>query len=79
MDLRPGIRVRARGLIWDVVAVESGTDRECLDLRCVEGDMAGLEWQIYVPPDQVEWIDAALDPERPVALAAEFRPWPSRP
>ena len=52
MDLRPGLRVRARGLIWDVIAIESGTERECLDLRCVDGDMAGLEWQLFVPPDR---------------------------
>ena len=57
MDLRPGIRVRARGLIWDVIAVASSTGCDCLDLRCVDGDMAGLEWQLYVPPDQVEWAD----------------------
>jgi len=69
MDLRPGIRVRARGLIWDVIAVETGTPRECLDLRCVEGDMAGLEWQIYVPPDQIEQVDEALDPECPASLS----------
>ena len=69
MDLRPGSRVRARGLIWDVLAKESGADRECLDLRCIEGDMAGLEWQIYVPPDQIEWVDAAFDPERLAALS----------
>ena len=68
MDLRPGIRVRARGLIWDVIAVASSTGCDCLDLRCVDGDMAGLEWQIYVPPDQVEWVDEAFDPERPAPL-----------
>src|SRR5665213_2569617 len=69
MYLRPGIRVRARGLLWDVLAVESAADCECLDLRCVEGDMAGLEWQIYAPPDQVEQVDAAFDPECPARLS----------
>ena len=69
MDLRPGIRVRTRGLLWDVLAVESDAGRECLELRCVEGDMAGLEWQIYAPPDQIEQVDDAFDPERPGALS----------
>jgi hypothetical protein len=69
MELRPGIRVCARGLIWDVVAVESGGDGECLDLRCVDGDMAGLEWQIHVPPDHVEWVDEMFDPETPAPLS----------
>jgi superfamily II DNA or RNA helicase len=69
MDLRPGIRVRARGLIWDVIAVERGTGCECLDLRCAEGDMAGLEWQLYMPPDRVECVDESFDSEHPAPLA----------
>jgi superfamily II DNA or RNA helicase len=69
MDLRPGTRVRARGLIWDVLAVDSGADRECLDLRCVEGDMVSLEWQVYAPPEQVELVDEAFDPESPAPLS----------
>ncbi|HEX3995184.1 MAG TPA: helicase-related protein [Acetobacteraceae bacterium] len=69
MELQPGSRVRARGLVWDVLAVERSADRECLDLRCVDGDMAGLEWQIYVPPDQVERVDQAFDPECPAPLS----------
>lgn len=69
MQLRPGIRVRARGLIWDVLAVATGAGHECLDLRCSEGDMAGLEWQLFVPPDQVERVDEAFDPATPASLS----------
>src|SRR5450755_597725 len=69
MDLRPGIRVRARGLTWDVLAVDAGADRECLDLRCTEGDMANLEWQIYVPPERVEVVDERFDPGCPASLS----------
>ena len=68
MDVRPGVRVRARGLIWDVLEVDRVADRECLSLRCVDGDMAGLTWDIYVPPDQVELVNMAFDPERPRRL-----------
>ena len=69
MDLRPGVGYSARGLTWDVLEVDRVRRRECLELRCVEGDMAGLEWEIYVPPDQVELVDTAFDPERPAPLA----------
>ncbi|MGD0431835.1 MAG: helicase-related protein, partial [Acetobacteraceae bacterium] len=69
MDVRPGVRVRARGLTWDVLEVDRVADRECLSLRCVDGDMAGLTWDIYVPPDQVELVDLAFDPEHPEPLA----------
>src|SRR3984957_20061706 len=69
MDLRPGIRVRARGLTWDVLEVDGAAGRECLALRCVEGDMAGLEWQIHVPPEQVELVDATFDPQSPGPLS----------
>jgi Type III restriction enzyme, res subunit/Helicase conserved C-terminal domain len=68
MDVRPGVRVQARGLTWDVVEVDRAADRDCLSLRCVEGDMAGLSWDIYVPPEQVALVDTALDPRSPVPL-----------
>src|SRR5579862_1544736 len=69
MELRPGIRVRARGLIWDVTAVASGGSGECIDLRCVEGDMTGLEWKIYRPPEPVERVDESFDGQRPGSLS----------
>jgi hypothetical protein len=69
MDLRPGIRVRARGLTWDVLEVDGAADRQRLGLRCVEGDMAGLEWQIHVPPEPVQLVDEAFDPKSPAPLS----------
>src|ERR1700677_4109768 len=68
MDVRPGVRVRARGLTWDVVEVDRAADRDCLNLRCVEGDMAGLSWDVYVPPEQIELVNTAFDPRSPVPL-----------
>ncbi len=69
MDLRPGIRVRARGLTWDVLEVDGTADHRRLGLRCVDGDMAGLEWQLHVPPDPIELVDEALDPRAPARLS----------
>jgi superfamily II DNA or RNA helicase len=69
MDLRSGIRVRARGLTWDVLEVDRVALRERISLRCAEGDMTGLEWEVYVPPDQIDLIEVAFDPRRPAPLS----------
>jgi superfamily II DNA or RNA helicase len=69
MDLRPGSRVRARGLIWDVLEVDGVAGRERLGLRCAEGDMTGLVWEIHVPPEPVELVDETIDPECPAPLS----------
>src|SRR5690242_12801481 len=69
MDLRPGNRVRARGLTWDVLEVDGAADWQCLSLRCSDGDMAGLEWHIHVPPDSFELVNETLDPRSPVPLS----------
>ncbi len=68
MDVRPGIRVRARGLIWDVREAERVNACDRLSLRCAEGDMAGLEWEVYVPPETIEPLDTAFDPRAPAPL-----------
>src|SRR6267154_6255648 len=69
MDVRPGTRVHSRGLIWDVLEVDSIGHRDRLSLRCVEGDMAGLEWDVYVPPEKVEQVEARFHPESPAPLS----------
>jgi superfamily II DNA or RNA helicase len=69
MDLRPGIHVSARGLTWDVLDVRSAGDCHRLSLRCVDGDMAGLEWELHVPPDKVEPVDATFNPLDPAPLS----------
>lgn len=65
---RVGARVRARGLLWDVLGVDGADGRECLTLRCAEGDMTGLSWTLYVPPDRIEPADPAFDPTQPAPL-----------
>jgi superfamily II DNA or RNA helicase len=68
MDARPGSRVRARGLTWDVLEVDRVGSCERLGLRCVEGDMAGLDWELFSPPEQVELANLSMDPRHPVPL-----------
>lgn len=69
MDPRPGTRIRARGLIWEVLGVDGSADHTRLMLRCVDGDMAGLEWDIHVPPEPIEPLADILDPLNPTPLA----------
>ena len=69
MDVHPGSRVRVRGLVWDVLSVDRSGDRESLSLRCVEGDMIDLEWDVHVPPDQVAEADTTFQTGSPAPLA----------
>ena len=68
MEVRPGDRVRARGLLWDVLAADAANGRDRLLLRCADGDLAGLEWEMFSPPDTIEPMGAALDPRHPAPL-----------
>src|SRR5437016_6849758 len=68
MDPRAGMRVHARGLTWEILAVDNAQERVRASLRCIEGDMVGLEWEIFVPPDQVDLVEPAFNPERPAPL-----------
>jgi ERCC4-related helicase len=69
MEVRPGIRVRARGLTWDVLEVDRAAERDRISLRCAEGDMVGLEWDVFVPPDRIDLVEVEFDPRRPAALS----------
>ncbi|MSP01926.1 MAG: hypothetical protein EXR07_12880 [Acetobacteraceae bacterium] len=68
MDQRPGLRVRARGLTWEVLESVRAGACERLSLRCVEGDMTGLEWEVYCPPEKIEPVAAAFDIQHPAPL-----------
>jgi len=70
MDLPVGSRVRARGLIWDVLEAESLGAQQRLRLRCSEGDLSGLEWDLLRPTDTVEPLNDALRPDQPGTLTA---------
>jgi superfamily II DNA or RNA helicase len=63
-------RVRARGLAWDVVEVAPLGAQTLLRLRCVGGDLDGLEWTVLHPVERVEPLRADLRPETPGPLVA---------
>ena len=63
-------RVRVRGLLWDVLESDQTGEGGRLLLRCAEGDLAGLEWEAFSPPETIEPAAAALDPTRPGLLSA---------
>src|SRR5262249_23743441 len=63
------MRVSTRGLAWVVLEVDQAADCTRASLRCAGGDMVGLEWQIFVPPDRVELVEPAVDPHSPAPLS----------
>jgi superfamily II DNA or RNA helicase len=70
MDLQVGTRVRARGLVWDVLEAEPLGAQQRLRLRCATGDLSGLEWDLLRPADTVEPLTADLRPGHPGPLSA---------
>jgi superfamily II DNA or RNA helicase len=65
-----GSQVGARGLTWDVIEVTPLGAQTRLRLRCTTGDLAGLEWDLLHPAEQVEPLRAELRPDAPGPLAA---------
>jgi Helicase conserved C-terminal domain/SNF2-related domain len=53
MEISPGIKVIARGLPWNVLAVDDLGEQQCLHLVCAEGDLQGLEWDLLHPAEAV--------------------------
>ena len=65
-----GGQVGARGLTWDVVEVAPLGAQTLLRLRCITGDLAGLEWDLLHPVEQVRPLHAELRPDSPGPLSA---------
>src|SRR5579863_7713342 len=65
-----GTRVNARGLVWHVVDAAPLGAQTLLSLRCAEGDLAGLEWDILHPAEAVAASRVELRPESPGSLTA---------
>ncbi len=49
-----GSRVSARGLAWDVLEMAPLGAQTLLRLRCTDGDLDGLEWDILHPAEPIE-------------------------
>ena len=68
MEFSAGIKVRARGLTWTVIAADPAGPHQRLRLRCIEGDMDGLEWDILDPTEPIDIQSDRLRPHAPAAL-----------
>src|SRR5690242_3230091 len=63
-----GSRVNARGLACEVIEVSPLGTQLLLRLRCVSGDLAGLEWGILHPTEAVTLLRSDLRPDTPGPL-----------
>jgi Helicase conserved C-terminal domain/SNF2-related domain len=70
MEISPGIKVMARGLPWEVQAVEDLGAQQRLHLLCSGGDLQGLEWDLLYPAEAVTPLHDAPSPDdfAPLAL-----------
>ena len=69
--LLPGNQVEARGLPWEVVHVEPAGAQQRLRLRCLQGDLRGMEVDLLHPFEAVQPIATDMDPRS----AGRLRPW----
>jgi ERCC4-related helicase len=69
--LLPGTQVEARGLPWEVVHAEPAGEQYRFRLRCVQGDLQGLEIDILHPFEPIHPIATDFDPRR----AGRLRQW----
>lgn len=71
MTLLPGTQVIARGLPWEIVQSESAGDQQRFRLRCIQGDLQGMEIDLLHPCEEVTPITLDFQPEN----AGRFRQW----
>lgn len=69
--LLPGTRVEARGLPWEVVHNEPAGEQHRLRLRCVQGDLQGMEIDLLYPFEPIHAIATDFEPRR----AGRLRQW----
>ena len=53
MEITVGIKVMARGLPWEVLAVQPLGAQQRLRVACLGGDLLGLEWDLLHPAEVV--------------------------
>jgi superfamily II DNA or RNA helicase len=63
MELSVGIKVTARGLAWEVIDVEALGDQRRVRLCCLNGDLAGLEWDMLHPAEALTLLQDDLRPD----------------
>lgn len=67
----PGTQVEARGLAWEVVQTEPAGEQHRYRLRCLQGDLQGMEIDLLHPFEAIEPITTEFDPRR----AGRLRQW----
>ena len=70
MEFSAGMKLRVRGLTWTVIAADPAGPHQRLRLRCIEGDMDGLEWDILDPTEPIDILHDTLRPRAPAGLEA---------
>lgn len=68
MQFSSGSRVQFRGLSWEIAEVVPLGEQQLLRLRCLAGDLAGLEWEALHPVEDVQPTRTAFRPEAPGSL-----------
>ena len=69
--LLPGTQVEARWLPWEVVHAEPAGEQQRLRLRCLQGDLRGMELDLLHPFEAVRIITTDLNPR----CAGRLRQW----
>lgn len=69
--LLPGTQVEARGLPWEIVHAEPAGEQQRLRLRCVQGDIRGMEVDILHPFEEVRAVSREFEPRQ----AGRLRQW----
>ncbi|MBM5817854.1 MAG: hypothetical protein FJ083_15110 [Cyanobacteria bacterium K_Offshore_surface_m2_239] len=67
----PGTQVEARGLAWEVVQTEPAGEQQRYRLRCLQGDLQGMEVDLLHPFEAIRPITTDFDPRR----AGRLRQW----
>ena len=67
----PGTQVEARGLAWEVVQTEPAGEQQRYRLRCLQGDLQGMEVDLLHPFEAIQPITTDFDPRR----AGRLRQW----
>jgi SNF2-related domain len=65
----PGTQVLTRGRPWEVVHVEPAGESQRFRLRCLQGDLRGMEMDFLSPLEAIEPVVAELQPTRAGRLA----------
>ena len=60
----PGTQVEARGLAWEVVQTEPAGEQQRYRLRCLQGDLQGMEVDLLHPFEAIQPISTDFEPRR---------------